>query len=102
MTKELIFETENEFQDYLIKEKYNFSKHIVEQIFHLIDNKLNRIKIANILIKSSGIIFEVVLEEQDLIKTLEENLIIYTEEEDYEGCKKIYDTIKLLKENQKI
>ncbi len=80
----------------LIEHRYEFSKHIVETIIKGIDEGKDKVDIAEININDK-IIIPLISSDYSYIDTLEHNIKILSEHEDYETClvaKKYVDYLK--------
>ena len=95
---ELHFEYQEDFLDLMSEGYEELSIQIVETILQNIDAKDGEFQIAKITFDESDNIFEICVEPKDYIITLEQNLWVFEELEDYEKCAKIRDAIKYLEE----
>jgi hypothetical protein len=53
------------------------------------------------LIEQDQTIYDITIDRQEFVHTLEQNLPIYEKHELYEGCQEIVNAIKFLKDKQK-
>jgi hypothetical protein len=53
------------------------------------------------LIEQDQTIYDITIDRQEFVNTLEQNLSIYEKHELYEGCAEIVKAIKFLKDKQK-
>ena len=53
------------------------------------------------LVEQEQTIYDITVDRQDFVVTLEQNLSILEENEDYETCAKVMDAIKFLKDKKK-
>lgn len=87
--------------DEMVKEKdFRISKAIVEGILENLNSKRKYINVLTIDFIEENQYLDITLEKRHFSKTLEENLIHYENQELYEECEKIQQTIKQLKEKQ--
>ena len=78
--------------------KLMISKTIVDSILNNLDQK--QIHIFEVLVKDENAIYDISVNEDDFIFTLEKNLRIMEIFEEFEICSKIVETINKLKNGQ--
>ncbi len=98
--KQIEFDTEEEMEQSFTENDYKFHKFVVDSALKNIDSKKKEIKIMSILTKDTNTTFDIILEPKFMVETLETNLPIMEEYEDYERCQKIVNAIKYLQQKQ--
>jgi len=97
MALELTVNNMEEFQNIVDSKDFRISESIVNSIFSNINTKKKNVHILTVNILEEGSVLDVTLERKFFIETLEENLKYFIEQEKYEDCKNIVDTINQLK-----
>ena len=94
----LHFECQEDFTDLMSEGYEELSIQIVETILKNIDADNEEFQIAKITFDESDNIFEIYVEPRDYVITLEQNLWVFEDLEDYEMCSRIRDAIEYLEE----
>ena len=97
MVKRIKVKSQEEFEQMLQEQDLKISKAIVEVALKNLKGKKRFIPILEVHIEEEGNIFDITLDRQNLVSTLQQNLEIHERNEDYEGCAKIAAAIKELK-----
>ena len=95
--RKIEFKTEKEMEQSFAENDYKFHKFVVDSALKNIDSKKKEITIMSILTKDTNTTFDIILEPEFMVETLETNLPIMEEYEDYERCQKIVNAIDYLK-----
>ena len=95
---EIIVESTDEFQELINNKDFRISKHIVEGILANLNTKKKHVHVLSVICEDEDEIFDITVERKHFAETLDENLKYYVENEEYEGCQKIIEAIKLLKD----
>ena len=85
------------FQELINNKDFRISKHIVEGILANLNTKKKHVHVLSVICEDEDEIFDITVERKHFAETLDENLKYYVENEEYEGCQKIIEAIKLLK-----
>ena len=93
----LEFETTEEINEIFSGGNKHLSDLIVDVAVHNVKTKRKTIPVVSIVAKDNDLIYDIVIEREDLAETLETNLETMVEYEDYERCQKIADAISYLK-----
>jgi hypothetical protein len=94
-----------EFQQIIDSKDFRISESIVKSILNNLNTKKKHVHIISINVLEDGSILNMTLEKKFFAETLEENLKFFVEQERYEECQQIINTInqlKNLKENGKV
>jgi hypothetical protein len=94
---EINVDSTDEFQELINNKDFRISKHIVEGILANINTKKKHVHVLSVVCEDEDEIFDITVERKHFAETLDENLKYYVENEEYEGCQKIIEAIKLLK-----
>jgi hypothetical protein len=95
-----VFDTD-EFEELVSQRDLRISKALVETILTNLKGRKRHLHALSVLIEQEQTIYDITVDRQDFIKTLENNLPIYEKHELYEGCAEIVKAITFLKEKQK-
>jgi hypothetical protein len=101
MAEEICVFDSEEFEDMITKRDLRISKALVETILKNLKGRKRHLHALSVLIEQEQTIYDITVDRQDFIVTLENNLSIYEEHELYEGCAEIVNAIKFLKEKKK-
>ena len=94
---EINVDSTDEFQELINNKDFRISKHIVEGILANLNTKKKHVHVLSVVCEDEDEIFDITVERKHFAETLDENLKYYVENEEYEGCQKIIEAIKLLK-----
>jgi protein-arginine kinase activator protein McsA len=95
---EINVDSTEEFQELINNKDFRISKHIVEGILANLNTKKKHVHVLSVICEDEDEIFDITVERKHFAETLDENLKYYVENEEYEGCQKIIEAIKLLKD----
>jgi hypothetical protein len=95
---EINVDSTEEFQELINNKDFRISKHIVEGILANLNTKKKHVHVLSVVCEDEDEIFDITVERKHFAETLDENLKYYVENEEYEGCQKIIEAIKLLKD----
>ncbi len=97
MATEISVFDSDEFEKMVVKRDLRISKALVETILKNLNGRKRYIHALSVLVENEEAIYDVTVDRQDFVETLESNLSIYEENELYEGCAEIVKAIKFLK-----
>ncbi len=100
MIKVIKVETVEEFEEILQEQDLEISRAIIKVALKNLNSKKRFIPILEVHVKEDDNIFDITLDRNDMLNTLEQNLEIHERNEDYEGCARIVKAIKQLKSNE--
>jgi hypothetical protein len=98
---EITVKTYQEFKELIEGRNIEISKAIVEAIFKNLHTTKKQIFIFHVNVLDDDAFYELTLDRNDFIESLEKNLVIHEKYEEYEVCAKILKTINTLKKQQK-
>jgi hypothetical protein len=101
MAEEISVFDSDEFEQLVASRDLRISKALVETILKNINGRKRHIHALSVLIEQEQTIYDITIDRQEFIHTLEQNLPIYEKHELYEGCAEIVNAIKVLKEKKK-
>ena len=96
MVKRIKVKSVEEFEEMLQEQDLKISKAIVEVALKNLKGKKRFIPIMEIHVEEDESIFDITLDRQDIVSTLQQNLEIHERNEDYEGCARIANALKEL------
>ena len=101
MATEISVFDSDEFEQLVASRDLRISKALVETILKNINGRKRHIHALSVLIEQEQTIYDITIDRQEFIHTLEQNLPIYEKHELYEKCAEIVNAIKVLKEKKK-
>ena len=101
MAVEINVFTSEEFEDLVSQRDIRISKALVETILTNLKGRKRHLHAFSVTVEQEQTIYDVTVDRVDFLITLEKNLQIYEENELYEGCAKIVEAIKFLKDKKK-
>jgi hypothetical protein len=94
-----VFDNE-EFEEMVAKRDLRISKALVETILKNLKGRKRHIHALSVLVEQEQVIYDITVDREDFLTTLENNLSIYEKHELYEGCAEIVKGIKYLKDKK--
>lgn len=101
MATKLRLESIEDFHQMMLVKDIRISESIVETILKNLNTKKKEIKVLDVNFKKDNSVFEISVDKDYFIETLEENLPIFIREERYEDCRIIQNAIDKLKSKSK-
>jgi len=101
MVTEINVFSSEEFEELVAQRDVRITKALVETILSNLKGRRKHLHALSVVVEQEQTIYDITVNRADFIITLEKNLPIYEEYELYEGCAKIVEAIKFLKEKQK-
>jgi len=101
MATEISVFDSDEFEQMVVNRDLRISKALVETILKNLNGKKRHLHALSILVEQEQTIYDITVDRQDFVTTLEQNLFILQDNEDYETCAEIVKAIKFLKEKKK-
>jgi cytidylate kinase len=96
MVKRIKVKNQEEFEEMLQEQDLKISKAIIEIALKNLKGTKRFIPILEIHVEDDDSIFDITLDRQNMISTLQQNLEIHERNEDYEGCARIAKAIQEL------
>ena len=97
MVKRIKVKNVEEFEDMLQEQDLKISKAIIEVALKNLKGKKRFIPVLEVHVEEDESIFDITLDRQNMLSTLQQNLEIHERNEDYEGCARIAKAIQELK-----
>ena len=97
MVKRIKVKNVEEFEDMLQEQDLKISKAIIEVALKNLKGDKRFIPILEVHVEEDESIFDITLDRQNMVSTLQQNLEIHERNEDYEGCARISKAIQELK-----
>jgi hypothetical protein len=91
----------DEFEELVLHRDLRISKALVETILSNLKGRKRHLHALSVLVEQEQTIYDITVDRQDFVNTLENNLPIYEKHELYEGCAEIVSAIKYLKDKKK-
>ena len=101
MAEEISVFDSDEFEQLVASRDLRISKALVETILKNINGRKRHIHALSVLVEQEQTMYDITIDRQEFITTLEQNLPVYEKYELYEGCAEIVNAIKALKEKKK-
>ena len=94
-----VFDNE-EFEEMVAKRDLRISQALVETILKNLKGRKRHIHALSVLVEQEQVIYDITVDRNDFLTTLENNLSIYEKHELYEDCAEIVKGIKYLKDKK--
>ena len=101
MATEISVFDSDEFEQMVVNRDLRISKALVETILKNLNGRKRHLHALSILVEQEQTIYDITVDRQDFVTTLEQNLSILQDNEDYETCAEVVKAIKFLKEKKK-
>jgi hypothetical protein len=98
MATEISVFDSDEFEELVAQRDLRISKALVETILNNLKGRKRHLHSLSVLIEQDQTIYDITIDRQEFVHTLEQNLPIYEKHELYEGCAEIVKGIRFLKE----
>lgn len=96
MVLEITVQTPEDIESIMSSGNYEIARSIVENILINLSTKKKHVHVISIYCEEDGEIYDLTVERKHFADTLRENLSIFEQNEDYEGCIKITNAIEQL------
>jgi len=101
MATEISVFDSDEFEQMVVNRDLRISKALVETILKNLNGRKRHLHALSILVEQEQTIYDITVDRQDFVTTLEQNLSILQDNEDYGTCAEVVKAIKFLKEKKK-
>jgi len=101
MATEISVFDSDEFEELVAQRDLRISKALVETILNNLKGRKRHLHALSVLIEQDQTIYDITIDRQEFVHTLEQNLPIYEKHELYEDCQEIVNAIKFLKDKKK-
>jgi hypothetical protein len=101
MATEISVFDSDEFEKLVENRDLRISKALVETILKNLKSRKRYFHALSILVEQEQTIYDITVDKQDFVITLEQNLTVFEENEMYEECAEMVKAIKFLKEKEK-
>ena len=89
----LEFKSSEEMNEMFADDNQSISNLIVDIALENLDTTIKEIPVVSIVTLEDDLVYEVIISREDMIETLEQNLELMEDFEDYERCQKITDAL---------
>ena len=96
VTEISVFDSE-EFEELISQRDLRISKALVETILKNLKGRKRHLHALTVLVEQDQTIYDITVDRNDFVTTLEQNLPVYERNELYEGCAEIVTAVKFLK-----
>lgn len=96
MVKRIKVKNVEEFEEMLQEQDLKISKAIIEVALKNLKGDKRFIPVLEVHVEEDESIFDITLDRQNMLSTLQQNLEIHERNEDYEGCARIVKAIQEL------
>ena len=100
MATEISVFDSDEFEQMVVNRDLRISKALVETILKNLNGRKRHLHALSILVEQEQTIYDITVDRQDFVTTLEQNLSILQDNEDYETCAEIMKAISFLKDKE--
>jgi hypothetical protein len=101
MATEISVFDSDEFEELIKKRDVRISKALVETILKNLKGRKRHLHALSVLVEQEQAIYDITIDRKEFINTLEQNLPILQDNEDYETCAEIVKAINFLKGKEK-
>ena len=101
MATEISVFDSDEFEQLVASRDLRISKALVETILKNINGRKRHIHALSVLVEQEQTMYDITIDRQEFVTTLEQNLPILEENEDYETCAEVVKAIQFLKDKKK-
>jgi hypothetical protein len=101
MATEISVFDSDEFEELIQQRDLRISKALVETVLKNLKGRKRHLHAMSVLVEQEETIYDITVDRNDFLVTLESNLPIYEQYELYEGCAEIVKAINFLKEKTK-
>jgi len=101
MATEISVFDSGEFEELIANRDIRISKALIGTILKNLKGRKRHLHALSVLVEQEQTIYDITVDRQDFVITLEQNLTVFEENELYEECAEIVKAIKFLKEKEK-
>lgn len=101
MATEISVFDSDEFEELIQQRDLRISKALVETVLKNLKGRKRHLYALSVLVEQEQTIYDIIVDRNDFLVTLENNLPIYEQHELYEGCAEIVKAINFLKSKTK-
>lgn len=101
MATEISVFDSDEFEHLVASRDLRISKALVETILKNLNGRKRHVHALSVLVEQEQTMYDITIDRQEFVTTLEQNLPVLEKNEDYETCAEVVKAIKFLKEKKK-
>lgn len=101
MATEISVFDSDEFEQLVASRDLRISKALVDTILKNLNGRKRHVHALSVLVEQEQTMYDITIDRQEFITTLEQNLPVLEKNEDYETCAEVVKAIKFLKEKKK-
>jgi hypothetical protein len=100
MATEISVYDSNEFEELIQQRDLRISKALVNTVLKNLKGRKRHLHALSVLVEQEQTIYDITVDREDFLLTLENNLPIFEQHELYEDCAEIVKAIKFLKKKK--
>jgi len=101
MATEISVFDSDEFEQLVASRDLRISKALVDTILKNLNGRKRHVHALSVLVEQEQTMYDITIDRQEFVTTLEQNLPVLEKNEDYETCAEVVKAIKFLKEKKK-
>lgn len=101
MAKEISVFNSDEFEKLVSEKDIRISNALVDTILKNLKGRKRHIHCLSILVEQEQMVYDITIDRDEFVSTLEMSLPVYEEVEEFERCAEIFNAIKFLKNKPK-
>ena len=101
MATEISVFDSDEFVQLVASRDLRISKALVDTILKNLNGRKRHVHALSVLVEQEQTMYDITIDRQEFVTTLEQNLPVLEKNEDYETCAEVVKAIKFLKEKKK-
>lgn len=101
MATEISVFDSDEFEQLVASRDLRISKALVDTILKNLNGRKRHVHALSVLVEQEQTMYDITIDRQEFVTTLEQNLPVLEKNEEYETCAEIVKAIKFLKEKKK-
>ena len=101
MATEISVFDSDEFEQLVASRDLRISKALVDTILKNLNGRKRHVHALSVLVEQEQTMYDITIDRQEFVTTLEQNLPILEKNEEYETCAEVVKAIKFLKEKKK-
>jgi hypothetical protein len=101
MAEEITVDNNDEFERIVSNHDIRVSRALVETILSNLKGRKRHLHALSVMVLNEATIYDITIDREEFINTLEKNLPIYEKNELYEKCSEIVKAIKYLEKREK-
>ena len=101
MAEEITVKNNDEFEEIIANHDIRVARALVETILKNLKGRKRHIHALSVMVLNEATIYDITIDRNEFVATLEKNLPTYEKNELYEKCQEIVEAIKYCKKREK-